>query len=279
MQVASQNRSSASGSPRALFLHGGPGGSAQLERAWFGTALPIEWWDQPRLTMDAARPLRAISSAGVEKIIELTDAAGDPIALVAHSFGGRVALAIANELPERVCEVVLISCGAHLPSQVVRLGRATARDHPGDKGLEQALRTAEQRNDLDSLLALITVVTSTPQWVRQYFGAHSDEVRSRYCAVAPNGPDVDPATFVAVLREQLATPSTPTESRFGGRVALWLGAEDPLLDIHEETAFWRSSFPAMDISVVPGGHMLHLELPYSRWGPNRLQLSGRPQRP
>ena len=41
---------------KMLFLHGGPGLHAAVERAWFGDSLPVLWWDQPAVAADDPAP-------------------------------------------------------------------------------------------------------------------------------------------------------------------------------------------------------------------------------
>ncbi|MBS0337665.1 MAG: alpha/beta hydrolase, partial [Proteobacteria bacterium] len=70
-----------------LYLHAGPGLSAAMERQWFGTTLPVHWWDQPVAAAADAQPYRSLLDAARAELVRLADTAGRPVDVIAHSFG------------------------------------------------------------------------------------------------------------------------------------------------------------------------------------------------
>src|ERR1700737_4149464 len=88
------------GRVKALFLHWGPGCNAEVERRWFGDGTLIDWWDQPKVTGPQA--FETIASAARARLDDLHALTGDPLHLIAHSFGGKLAQALAESSPEKI---------------------------------------------------------------------------------------------------------------------------------------------------------------------------------
>ena len=59
--------------PKILFLHGGPGMTAELERRQFGSELPVYWWDQPLIRSQALRPVEVLIDAACLVINRLAE--------------------------------------------------------------------------------------------------------------------------------------------------------------------------------------------------------------
>ncbi|MCL4775555.1 MAG: hypothetical protein KJZ98_16575, partial [Burkholderiaceae bacterium] len=77
--------------PTSLYLHGGPGLSAVVERAWFGDSLPIDWWDQPLIGPEDGAPLDSLVDAARAKLLQAAERCGTRVTLVSHSVGSVVA--------------------------------------------------------------------------------------------------------------------------------------------------------------------------------------------
>lgn len=62
-----------------LFLHGGPGMTAELERRRFGETLPVHWWDQPFVGPNAERPFQVLIDAAVTEVARISTECEDRI--------------------------------------------------------------------------------------------------------------------------------------------------------------------------------------------------------
>src|SRR5688572_20554370 len=94
-------------STKALFLHWGPGGCCEVERKWFGDSLGVAFWDQPKFREDDPRAFSKLLDAAEAELARL--ASSGPIALIGHSFGGQLALALSMRKPALVSEITLLS--------------------------------------------------------------------------------------------------------------------------------------------------------------------------
>src|SRR6185437_4248354 len=80
--------------PQILFLHGGPGMTAELERRQFGPSLAVHWWDQPLVRAGADRAFEALIDAAEVEIVRLSTKREGRIDLLANSFGAYLARAL-----------------------------------------------------------------------------------------------------------------------------------------------------------------------------------------
>ena len=109
-------------SEQVLFLHGGPGLSATLERQRFGTTLPVDWWDQPHLDAAVAAPFEWLVDATEKELGRLFEARKKPIAILANSFGVHLALALIERAPEKIGSLSIVGGILDVRLAFVRLG-------------------------------------------------------------------------------------------------------------------------------------------------------------
>jgi pimeloyl-ACP methyl ester carboxylesterase len=250
----------------ALFLHGGPGLSAGIERLWFGDSLPASWWDQPLLSADDSSPFEALVSAATKQLEQMTAAAARPVDLLAHSFGGQIAIALARRSPNLVRSIRLLASPADPIRGLFRLCKAIARAHYS-ADLERAIDAAEQDLNPHSFEAMILAAASHPAYPAIYFAPRAVAARDRFLALLPRVRFLDPTTFFAVINTFLtASPIGPVEG-FSGEVTLLLGREDPLVSVEGDLAQWRRILPKLQAEVVDAGHFVHLELAPTTWWP------------
>lgn len=251
-------------SANALFLHGGPGLHAAIERIWFGNALPVHWWDQP--TLSNVLPFQTLVSHATQELQTLSNSVGGPIDLIAHSYGARIAAALASEHPTLIRCITLLGVVSTKPCQpFITLGQRLLEAGYDRPGLAEAMLAAEKTSDADRFVALIQGCFPEPSLPDIYFSPNSAVARDRYLTLASTAPPIDVPTFIAVMLEALATPPPGRVDAFAGEVRVLLGKQDPVLRIDDSTETWRGIFPQARFEVVDAGHFIHLELPPDTW--------------
>ena len=259
---------------KKLFLHGGPGLHAVVERAWFGDTLPILWWDQPAVAADDPAPFRTLVAHAAGQLRALAGSSGGQVDLIAHSFGGQIAAVLANEHPTLIRRITLLGCAPPDPFRPFLLvGQRLLEAGYERPGLQDAMQAAQQNPDDDRFAALIQACFPDPFIPDIYFGPASAAAKDRYLALASVAPPVDLTTFFAVMIESIhASPLARVEAcpehrrrRFAGEVVALLGKHDPVLRVEESTEKWREIFPQAQFKVMDAGHFLHLELPPEAW--------------
>lgn len=251
---------------RVLFVHGGPGFTAELERRRYAASLPVHWWDQPRVLATAPKAYEKLIQAAVAELKRLSDRNGAPVALLVSSFGTYLACELLRRAAERV-ESVTISGGvfdSRLP--FVRLGRYLARCK-SDQAIAEASRAAEDPTDPAGIWTLIGRIAATPGFYDHYWAPGAHEQRAAMRVLAAEGPMFDPATFEAVMNKLLSFGALAAPNGESRPTRVLLGRYDPLVD-EADPSIWRVLFPSALIEVVDCGHFPHLELPPSAWMPD-----------
>ena len=248
-----------------LFLHGGPGFHARVERAWFGDALPIRWWDQPPSLPRDDAPMRALVAAAAGEVRALAAAAGTPVSLVAHSFGGQVARDLADTIPDSIGRIVLLGCAFDPASAYLRFGEALMAAGSGTEELARALAAARARLGGDVLLAVVAASFGAPAALRHYFAPRAETVAGRYIAELVAGTVIDFDTLAAVLRDRHGHAPAISPSAFAGPVEFVFGDADPVCAPEADLAAWWRVFPQVDSRIVASGHMIHVETAPEAW--------------
>jgi len=259
-----------------LFLHGGPGLNAGIERAWFQRRLPIHWWDQPVVLPGSTDPLGQLVAASQNQVRRMADAAGGPVSLVAHSFGAQIAIALAREIPSLIQCITLLGCAPTPFQPIFRLCRKLLKTQASPT-LEASLANAEADLNSHHFKAMVLAAATHPAYLPVHFGSDSNTVRDLFMAPFASGRLMNLETFLTVMNDLLGTPqqaqNQAQNERFDGEVRLVLGCQDPLLDRDEDIAAWRRVFPQLQHQVVDCGHFVHLELGPEVWWPGAV-LSG-----
>ena len=251
---------------KMLFLHGGPGLHAAVERAWFGDSLPVLWWDQPAVAADDPAPFRTLVGHAAKQLQALAASRGGPVDLIAHSFGGQIAAALANEYPALIRRITLLGCAPPDPFRpFLLLGQRLLEAGYDRPGLQDAMKAAQETPDENRFAALIQACFPDPYIPGIYFGPGSAAAKDRYLTLARVAPPVDLPTFFAVMIESLHAPPLAQVEGFAGEVVALLGKHDPLLRVDEDIKRWREIFSQAQFKVMDAGHFLHLELPPEVW--------------
>ena len=252
-----EERISAMCSGNALFLHGGPGLTAAVERQWYGSRLPIHWWDQPK----AGRFSALVDAAAVE--LRALAAEAGPVHLIAHSFAGKIAQVLVESSPESISRITLLGCPFDPGLGSVRACRTVAAS--GNRALALAADRMERSPTAEAFRNMVDAAVADPSFLRVYFGPRSQAALGRFLAAAPELFSLDIETYCSVMTEFLGGPAPAKESAYRGGVRFILGRYDVVLAPDEDIAAWRQVFPQMSVCWVDTGHFLHLEADPDEW--------------
>lgn len=252
--------------PDVLYLHGGPGFSAKLERQQFGNGLPVLWWDQPHLAADTEEPFQRLVDAAAAQVAQLSERRQKSISLLASSYGAFLAAALIARLPDRIRGITITGGILDIRIALVRLGRHIAREQ-ADHTLEAACQTAAETDAFGAFWALLGRIGSVPEFWRYYWSPAASEQRLAMSALAANGELIDLTTCEAVTRSRRSMPRVPEASHPRCPIRVLIGRCDPLA-APEDANEWRRCFPTAVLRTVETGHFPHLELPPSAWMPD-----------
>ena len=245
----------------AFFLHGGPGLNAGIERLWFGRELPMRWWDQPNVAGEAD-PFDVLVEAAADQLAQI--AADQPVRLIAHSFGGQIAYALARKQPKLIRRITLLGCAVDPASAIVRLCHRAAAVS-GSTALTHAISIYEADLNLETFKAMVIAGATDPAYPSVYFGPGSAAARDRYQSLLPQVAPLDVATFLDVINGFLRPPSLDALPAFCGEVDLVMGRHDPVLSLDADVATWRRVFPQARLVTVEAGHFIQLETEPAVW--------------
>jgi pimeloyl-ACP methyl ester carboxylesterase len=224
----------------------------------------VDWWEQPTVDSGAGSWTEATVAAIRQRIAELADSAGRPIAVVAHSFGALLAQRVLSESADGVRSLCLLAPGVSLVDQYLRVGEHFSARSDTVREAVGRLRSAP---GLQSLCEVLGSIGALPDWEKAYFSPRNQEAFARFRSLAPDGIPFDFATFSAGAGEVMAEPPSPIASGFSGPVRMVVGSDDILLDGANLMGYWSGVFGQLTVDEVEAGHMIHLELPPSRWLP------------
>jgi pimeloyl-ACP methyl ester carboxylesterase len=251
-------------SRQVLFLHGGPGLSAVLERQRFGSTLPVIWWDQPHVDADVAAPFQRLVDAAERELRRLVDAQEQSVALLANSFGVHLALALIERVPGKIRSLEILCGTLDMQMAFVRLAGRISEVN-GDAELKAVSVRAQQSGDSESLWALIEKLFTVSNLLDFYWSANARAQLDEMKSLAASGSLIHVPTYLAVLRDFLST-GPRTAPKFDGPVRVFIGRFDPYAS-PDDGPLWRAVFPKASVEFVEAGHFPHLELPAKDWMP------------
>lgn len=249
---------------KTLFLHGGPGLSAAVERIWFGNTLPVDWWDQPAIPAGTSDPFMFLVQAAERRLCTLSHP-GTPVNLLAHSFGARLAVELARRHPSRIARITLMAGTIDLTAVFLTLGRLMASQPCASNELSRFLGSPDDKPDCQTVRGLIESLLQIPGLFDQLWAPKSGALRERFNAIAAKTLRFDTGTLLAVAEQSVVENLMPAPVSYSGPVRLLLGQHDPLLAITQHTAHWQAIFPRLQLDICDAGHNLHFELPASQW--------------
>ena len=254
-------------SGRVLFLHGGPGLHAGVERRWFHESMPVCWWDQPLPKEDDGSPFRTVVLAATRKLSELCEEAGDPVQVIAHSFGGLVARELARESPGLIGSLTLLAPTRNVYSALQRLmvrlpGWSTTLPSAAVAG--RPLAPDPSREQFGEFVQQLLTVSDLFDY---YWGAESGGARDLYKQMSGDLPQLHLESFLAVAYDSLRASNAPFAAPCKVPVRIVAGRQDPLFD-ERDTFLWQAEFPDTELVWLDCGHWVQFEVLPRNWMPN-----------
>ncbi|MYM66350.1 alpha/beta fold hydrolase [Pseudoduganella sp. FT55W] len=251
----------------ALFLHGGPAMGAAMERASYPQLADCHWWDQPRPAAGTRRPYHDLLDAAEVELRRLAALHGEPLTLLANSFGAVLATHLARVAPQLIACIVLLAPVAELEQGLLRVARHVVQfSEVPAPALQAALAAHERAQDRESYWAMFHALLPHPSLSSQYWLPGSS--RAAWFAQMLALPEMfDLAAHMAIADDYQRAPLLPQAVPFSGPVELIFGAADPLTDAVAAAAWWRQCYPQAQARRVAAAHFPHLELPPSAWLP------------
>jgi hypothetical protein len=249
---------------QVLFVHGGPGLSAELERRQFGTSLPVHWWDQPHFEAAQTGAFNHLVDIAIDELHRIYDPEKKPLALLANSFGVHLALALIDRVPAMIGHLSIVGGILDLRTALVRLGLRIA-EHNHDSTLMTVSQDAQHSADTASLWALIDRLFSVPNLLDFYWSSTATAQRTAMNELAATGTLFHVPTYQAVLNDFMTRSALPS-TQWRGSANVLIGRNDPYASSNDIKS-WREVLPSASIKLVDGGHFPHLELPPSVWLP------------
>jgi pimeloyl-ACP methyl ester carboxylesterase len=250
--------------PSVFYLHGGPGLSPVFESTRYPEARHVHWWHQPLAKPCAERPYLDLLQAALTEFRRVAAERGEPLTVMANSFGAHLAVYLAQQAPELIKNIVLLAPTYNPEDASLRLARRAFRvhtDHPHAGKLATALAMYEDDPGRPRFWDVFGALSLLPDVTELYFGPNGGPEAARSFAALLQQPGAfDGPTSVATADDFSARDHTPVLSAYTGPVAVLFGAYDPIIDADADRAVWEVIFPQATFFKVQTGHFPLLEL-------------------
>lgn len=247
-----------------FYLHGGPGLGPVFERARYPDASHVHWWHQPLAKPCAERPYLDLLEATLIEFRRAAAEAGQPLTVMASSFGAHLAVHLARHAPELIKDIVLLAPTFNPEQAALRLARRAFRvhtDHPNAGKLATALAMYEDDPGRPRFWDVFGALSQLPDVTDLYFGPNGGAEAARSFSELIQQPGAfDGPTSVATSDDFSAQDHTPARSAFGGPVSVLFGAYDSMIDAEHDRTVWEIIFPQAAFFKVETGHFPLLEL-------------------
>lgn len=258
--------------PTSLYLHGGPGLSAVVERVWFADCLPMDWWDQPLVDAEDGTPLHSLVDAARARLLHVAERCGTRVVLVSHSVGSVIAAQLLADSRNPIESAILINPIFDLEFALRRLAGRVMASGMASGAAAEALGPLLGKDDdaRPCLLDLAVVLGQVPERFDLYWSASSRAAKARYLALAPNGPPLDWTSFsmVGTAIQQCRHALFGIETDVP--VLAIVGTRDPLVG-SDPAGEIRARLPRARVITVDAGHMAVFEQPSSLWLPSSVE--------
>lgn len=251
-----------------LFLHMGPGQNAQVEKKLLQQHFKnILFFDQPK-TPNKLNAFNDLVESCHEQIKILYKKNNDrPVHIMAHSFGGHLANQLLNRCPELIESCDMYSTGYDIPAGFFKLLRTIGESTRTNIHLKNEiidyikLTQPNSSNHLTNMWSYIGLIAKDPSYFTYYWP--NDKLLQNYLNIAAHTDPIDMLSFQNVLSDFLETkfnPTNPAICNWTGPMTIYLGDNDPLINIDHETKIWNKIFIQAKIkSVNNSSHFIHLE--------------------
>ncbi|MRW94606.1 alpha/beta hydrolase [Duganella sp. FT80W] len=245
-------------------MHGGPALAPVFERARYPEATHIHWWHQPLAKPCAERPYRDLLDAALAELQRVAGEGGQPLTLMASSFGAHLAVHLARQAPQLVKDIVLLAPTYNPEDASLRLARRAFRVHSHDHHagkLAAALSMYEHDPGRPRFWDVFGALTLLPDVTELYFGPTGGaQAASDFRALIQQPGAFDGPSSVAISDDFAALDHTPVASPFTGPVSVLFGTYDPIIDADKDRTLWETVFPQASFFTVETGHFPLLEL-------------------
>jgi lipase len=224
------------GAPQVVCLHGVTSHGRHFAK--LAEALPGFRVHAPDLLGHGSSPYEPPWSIDAHLAALATTMAGEPVALVGHSFGGRLAFELAARTPELVTRLVLLDPAILIPPHVALYAAENARKERSYVSFDEGIDRRFEESQLHRAPRELVVEELAVHLVLDDDGLH----RYRYCQSA----------VVAAYGEMASQPpafesvQVPTLLVLGERSYV---PYDHLLDAHR-----AALGDLLEVHVLPGGH-------------------------
>lgn len=224
----------------------GPGFNSEIEKKKYEGYNAVEFWNQP-----SSEKFDDLVAAACGKATQLAAASGQPITLIAHSFGGQLARKIQELQPQSVKEILLVNSALDPFECFINL----APHLMAEKSAFDSLRKAEVQEKINFILGL----ASSPALNDLYW--HSKEKQNELAPLFAAAPQLSIDVFLKVFPDFLAkNKAAPQPSKWQGKVKIYHSLNDKLLDQRKDVDSWVQVFPQAEfVRHSNSGHYLHLE--------------------
>ncbi len=249
---------------KQFFIHWGPGGHSLPER----TLLPpstvnINQW----IDLEPSGCLTNLVRQAAEKIKnELNQ--NQPLRLIGHSFGARVALEAWFELKKigfiDQCELTLLAHDFNLVRSYAHLAIKLS-EIKSDSQLQDIAALFSKSPTSEHFVHLVGEITKYPDFMSIYFSKQSATIMQSFFDLAAKTSLLDFNELMQVMNHYFDQKLSLSENIFHEitnsqtRVQIILGRNDPFTS--EETGQdWKAHLPQASLKWVETGHFPHLEL-------------------
>lgn len=253
--------------PSILYLHGGPGMSADLESEWFGDAFPVLWWNQPRFAVATPNAFSPLVNAAESQLVKMANATGGQVGVISSSFGARIAIELAYRQSNHLHSLTLLAPTLRIEEGLMRLASYLLSKEQGGALLLSTYSEAIANRSHDAFLHVVTALFSMPDLLSHYWAEGTEALQRRHSQMLEKvSAWFDMDTFIAISRDlfELPLPANPVS---GLPIVIFAGKNDPMFAESEDRTRWEILFPHATVSVVDAGHMVPFECPIRQWLP------------
>lgn len=247
-----------------LFLHMGPGSNAYTERVTLGSKMEnVHFWDQPHVETPE-QGFQFLIKAAEDELLRMNADTQQPIHIMAHCFGVRLAQQLLHKHPEKIGRCQFINSSFHIPRGFLKLLNVMTKSSEIDPQLKEdiksylKLRTSPEASNQE-VWEYLNLIARDPLYIK-YYWPKSSQFNS-FIKIAMSGPAFDATSFQVVLDDFLNHYSHKEMIHNGNHEIMFqLGGQSPLIDLEYEQMSWKNQFPKANFEVNPeAGHFMHLE--------------------
>ncbi|MCC2678596.1 MAG: hypothetical protein K0R29_1172 [Pseudobdellovibrio sp.] len=243
----------------------GPGANAQADEAILSSAFPnVFFWNQP-LQKNATHAFGNLIEEAKSQVAKLSAANnGNPVNVIAHSFGGHIFHALSLQIPDLLKSCSFYGTGYDIPGGFFKLLTVMRQSPSTESALKEKMDTflaVHHESKASDIWNYIGLIAQDPAFFRHYWP--TQDLFNGFIATAAKTEPMDMESFQNILNDFLNSHFTPenlSKSSWQGPIEIHFGDKDPLIEINKETGLWKTIFPQAHIKVLKNsGHFAHLE--------------------